>query len=369
MTDPNEIGKAKITVEADISGLSDSVKEAKEQVEGIGDAADGAGGRLDSSFNKMGETLERSTAGVRKFVGALGSIAGVATGLVGVFGLVSGAVLGLKAVLDKLTGGDSGDDKAPLPKAVDLLESLADKARGADKALAESPGYVALTSQIAELEEKLQSLRASLDGISAAGSAGIGAGAGVFEQQRATLERIEETESALARKREQQAELLKTISRTEDERADAAAKQGDAAEKQAAALNVIKELGEGVAISLLPDDEQIEENARRQIEQVRKVAEDAGVDLEQFYVRAAITAIQEKRDRELNLLDELHQKEMRNIEEQRQAKVAAAQAQADAYAERLRDNLESLTSAEFITTLESIPKALREVSSGVRRLK
>ncbi|MBO6739036.1 MAG: hypothetical protein JJ916_04165 [Phycisphaerales bacterium] len=369
MAGPNEVAKAHVTIEGDISGLKESVQDAKKTVNEVGDAADNAGGRVDGAFTKAGEKIEESTKGVRKFVGALSSVAGVATGVIGVIGLVSGALVGMKAVLDKLTGGDEGDRKAALPRAADLLEDLADKARGADQAMSQSPGFVALANEIEDLEGSLEKLKRSLDGLNSAGSAGIGAGSGSLRERQLTLQKIRDVESDLAAKRQQQADLLREIARGEGERAAAAEREAESLQKTSATLEAIKQIGEGLAIDLLPENQQVRANASRQIEQIRKLAEDAGIDLEDFYVRAAIAAIKEKRDRELDLLDEMHQKELQNIEKQKQARIAAAIAEADAYTERVRQGLESITSGDFVTTLEAIPRALKEVSNGVRRLK
>ena len=328
-----------------------------------------AGAKINSVFGRLGDTLEGGTSGVRKFVGALSSVAGVATGLIGVIGLVAGALTGMKAILDKLAGGDEGNRNASLPRAADLLGELADKARGVDQALSQSPGFVAIANEIQDLESSLEKLRNSLDGLNAAGSAGIGAGAGTFRERQATLKRISGIEAELAAKRQQQADLLLEITRRENERAEAAERESQALQKQAATLDAILQIAEGVAIDLLPEDEQVEQNARRQIKQIIKIAEAAGVDLEHFYVRAAITAIEEKRDRELELLDDLHKKEMQNIAAQEAEKDRRSQERAQREVETIRQGLESITAGEFTTVLASIPRVLQEVSTRLGRLK
>jgi hypothetical protein len=163
------VGKQKIILEADASGVKAALKEAKDEVQDFGNEADKSTSKVSDSFAKAGEAIESSTSGVRKFVGALSSVAGVATGLLGVLGLVTGAVLALKSGLESL-GGDGDRDK-PLPKAGDLLDDLADKARGLDKALSSSPGFVALLDQIEALETRIASLNRLASG---AGSAGVG---------------------------------------------------------------------------------------------------------------------------------------------------------------------------------------------------
>lgn len=60
--------------------------------------------QAESAFGKVGTKIEKSTEGARRFVGALGSTIGIATGLVGVFGAVAGAAYGLYSLYENIAG-------------------------------------------------------------------------------------------------------------------------------------------------------------------------------------------------------------------------------------------------------------------------
>ena len=54
----NEIGKATIRVEGDTTDLNASIETAKGTVEGLGDSAESAGGRIKKSFGSVSGTVK-----------------------------------------------------------------------------------------------------------------------------------------------------------------------------------------------------------------------------------------------------------------------------------------------------------------------
>ena len=81
----DEIGRAKIVVEADTEGVKASISDAKEEIKSAGSAGEQAGNQIGGGFKSAGEKIEESTEGVRKFAGAISSTVGILTGLTGAF--------------------------------------------------------------------------------------------------------------------------------------------------------------------------------------------------------------------------------------------------------------------------------------------
>lgn len=358
MAGPEEILKTRVTIEGDISGLKESVQDAKKEVKGVADEAENTGGRVNSAFAKAGEGIERSTSGVRKFVGALSSVAGVATGVLGVIGLVTGAFVALKTALESI-GGD-GDKEKPLPKANELLKELADNAMGVTDALSVSPGFVSISNDIEELEKKIKSLKKTKSISSPNIDQDI-----QLEIYEDNLRRIAQLEDELAEKRVQRADLLDKLG--SDKKAESEAQES--LKNQTASLEAIKKIADSISIQLLPDDQRIEETAKRQIEQIQALAKEAGIDLEDFYVRAAITGIEEKSRRELELLESIENKRIQQEKDAIQRRIAQEQQAADAYANRLREQLDGIFNSDFVGTFTGLEQALRDISRNTGRLK
>ena len=364
MPGPETIGEVEIKVGANTSGLKASISDAKKEVEEVGDAAEKTSGKVSGAFTRAGEAIETSTSGVRKFVGALSSVAGVATGLVGVFGLVSGAVLGFKSILESL-GGDGDRDK-PLPKAADLLDDLADKARGLDKALSSSPGFVALLDEIEALETRIASLNRIASG---AGSAGVGAGGqNILDIQ----DQISKAEDELQIKIKQRGDLLENVARAEEEaerEAERARAEEESIKKRAASLESLEKIAEGLSISLLEEDEQIIANAELQIKELKRIAKEGGIDSDDFILRAAITAVEEIREKNLETVRE-QERIKDDAQRARDAESAAKQIEsAQRAAEAFARGLDGIFGADFTTRLDNLTAAVRDGNNAIRRLK
>lgn len=157
------VGSGKIIIEADTDGASASISDLKDDVKSVGDEAEAAGEKVESSteemadgFTSAGQAIEDSTSGVRKFVGALSSVAGVVTGLVGVFGLLASAVAGVMSLLKKLNDSTAEDGIA---KTRENLQGLFDTVSGESAALSSIPVFDALTKHIDELSIKVDNAK------------------------------------------------------------------------------------------------------------------------------------------------------------------------------------------------------------------
>ncbi len=62
----DEIGRAKITVEADVEGVSASISDAKETVESLGDSAETTGSRVKKSFGGVSSVVDRVSVGASR---------------------------------------------------------------------------------------------------------------------------------------------------------------------------------------------------------------------------------------------------------------------------------------------------------------
>jgi len=345
-----------------------SIEDLEDVTTDAAKASEKTGGSINAVFGKVGETLEKSTSGVRKFVGSLSSVAGVATGLISVFGLVSGAVLGFKSILESI-GGDGDKDK-PLPKVGELLEDLANKARGVDDALQNSPGYVQTLSRIKEAKEELTALNAEL--ARSTTPRGVGPGERSISLGRQEYEvrlDIENTKRKIVELEQQSNDILKTAI---DKREEAKKQEQDAldiAKKRAASLESLGKIAEGLSISLLPEDEQIRANAELQIEQLKRIAKEGGIDSDDFILRAAITAVEEIREKNLEAIRE-QERIKDEAQRARDAESAAKQIEsAQRAAEAFARGLDGIFGADFTTRLDNLTAAVRDGNNAIRRLK
>ena len=366
MPGPETIGEVEIKVGANTSGLKASISDAKKEVEEVGDAAEKTSGKVSGAFTKAGEAIETSTSGVRKFVGALSSVAGVATGLVGVFGLVTGAVLSFKTMLEGISG-KGGEEDAPLPKATELMKKLADSARGVDKAMAESVGFVKLQERLKEANKELEDAQRLLK----------------FEGSIAgeeTIQRVADAQAEVNRLTQEGNDLLKTYAdnreraaRVAEEEAEREAERARAEEesikKRAASLESLGKIAEGLSISLLPEDEQIRANAELQIKELERIAKEGGIDSDDFILRAAITAVEEIREKNLEAIRE-QERIKDEAQRARDAESAAKQIEsAQRAAEAFARGLDGIFGADFTTRLDNLTAAVRDGNNAIRRLK
>lgn len=330
MPDPNEVGRAKITVEVDASGVKKSVDDAKKSVNEVGNAAERTSGKFGAAFGKMGTAIESSTEGVRKFAGALSSSVGVLTGTIG-------AVTGLVGVLALLSKAqkNAADEQLNLNRAVrsfeDNLEDFQTTSFQSAKEI--DRAFSALADQITDLDEKI----------------GRSEGDKYFKQLQESVDGAYERLKLL-----QEQEYFEQVSR------DAADARGRIIELNES----LSELLQQQQLRLLPERERIAAEAAALKDEIAKQFEGV-IGFDEIALRKA-----------LDNVDELARRQLEKIAEQERLKdeaQAKREAQAEAAAQRqvdiLREGLNGIFSADFTTRLDSIAQALKEGNNAVRRLK
>lgn len=364
MAGPNEIGKAKIVVEADVDQAKADLQGVKSDIQDVGDEAVVAGSKMEGGFSKAGSAIENSTEGVRKFAGALGSTVGIASQMVGVFAVLSGAVLGLKAVLDKLSSPGGG-----LSESNKIMSQMADEARGLNAALAESSGLRELAEKSAEIEQTLVKMLGGLSGLAEFDYDKLAETRG-----RAFADTVVKLKGELQKLREEQAALLKTINDAESKRADIAraaatalSDQTAAIKEQEAALKSLQSLTEGAAISLLEPDEQVRARAERQIRAINELAEKSGNG---FLGAISIGLVEEAAARQLELIKENADKEAKLKSDKAAAQHKKNLEMIDREVEQFTRGIDGVFGAnsDFVNTLEAMVVSIKRIDNSVGSL-
>lgn len=126
---------------------------------GIDDSAVGQGFRrveaaAKSSGQRVGEALERKTAGARKLAGALGSTVGIYTQIIGAVGVVTGAMAGVVALAQKWTA-EEAKRKRLMSEQRTIVDGLRESMAGSRMGFAASSG-----SRSGALDQELAAIRA-----------------------------------------------------------------------------------------------------------------------------------------------------------------------------------------------------------------
>lgn len=334
MAGPEEIGKAKITVEADLSGLKPAFSDAKKQVGEVGDAAEDTGQRVGSAFESAGKKIEDSTAGFRKFTGALSSTVGAITAVVGAATGLAGILLILKNRSEENAKEADRQTKAynTLSRAVDeYRDSVVTSADDAVDAFDKIAG--AIDAQNGQLK------RSSLDALFA---------------------RAKEVEE----EKRLQGALLDT-QKIYEERAKV---EAEARQKQIEGIKQLQALIAEQSISILPDDQKLLAQAQRQKQIIEDAFGNLGVVIPEELLQTALENV-----------DKITQKQI-DAERERQRIADEGQAKRDAEADRrsqdrvmkeietLRDGLNSIT-GDFTTVFNELASGLRDVADATSRLK
>lgn len=389
MAGRNKIDEAYIDIKGDISDLKDSVQEGKKEVQDLGDEADKAGGRVDQSFSKAGEKIEKSTEGVRKFVGALSSVAGVATGLIGVVGLLAGAFAGLVEIIKRLNGGDESSIKT----AKENLEDFFDVASGKNQAAESTPVFEKLEADIESVTKQLNELQFNTqntdpgyfdnlaEGAKTVGQALANAstsGAAFLDEfaepaKRAQIKGLREELAKLLAQRQKHVRANKEEEEAESGYGDEAVERyRKLQEAQGKFLDQLKQQNQLDSINLLPEDklrEQIRETADFMEEQFMRAAEAVGLDIDDEAVRKRIGIIRTEEQIRLAALDERIEKERKADQERETEKDRRSQERIAREIEQLSRGLDGIFNAEFTTRLDSLVQVLREGNNAIGRLK
>lgn len=360
MAGPNEIGNAKIKVEADVSGVKASLQDAKSDLNEVGNEAKATGAKIDGAFTGAGEKIEGATAGVRKFTGAISGSVGAITSMIGVFGLLSGALLAAKALFDKLT-----EDGGGLSKSSKMLEDMADGVTGVSRAMQESPVFAKLSEDAEALSDELIGMRASLESLkdTASNNAGPGAGQGYLATLDAIeriTERIKQKEIEVSAVYDQRAQLLREINKA---RRDEEAKESKRIADQKNALLALKAVGDTLSFNLLQPDEQVEEQAKRQIAMIERLAEASG---NRIFADAAIAAAEELKRRQLDDLREVAAEQSKldaeRIAKNTEKQIEGAKKAAEAFASEINGAFGA--NSDFTMRMDTIVSKLTKLADN-----
>lgn len=342
-----------------------AVENLEDVTESVKSKTEKTGATMGGAFARAGDQIDGATSGVRKFIGSLTSVTGIATGLIGIFGLLSGAVLGFKAVLDKL-GGDGSTD-APLPKVGELLDELAKKARGVDEALQNSPGYVSMLQRIEDTKKELSALNAELARSLTPRGVGPGERSVALGRQESDIRRdIKEIQEEIVRLDQQSNDILESANRKREEAARQERESLELAKKQSEALKSIRDVLSQQGISLLQDDEQLEAQAERQKQIIENLYRGFAPD---ELVDEAIENI----DRITQKQNDAERERQRIADEAQRARDAESAARlissAEQAAEAFSRGLDGIFGADFTTRLDNLTAAVRDGNNAIRRLK
>jgi hypothetical protein len=327
------LGKLKYVIEADSSGVKKAVSESSGEFEKLADTSEKSGERVGGALESVGQKMEDSTAGLRKLSGAVSSS-------VGIFTALTGAVTGLAGVLL-------------------LLKNRQDAAR--ESARQQTKAYGDLFRAVQEFESTtFETAKAAEDAYQGILES-IDAQNKVVEQSRlnalaATAKQIESEKILEGRFRETTAAMT--------DRNTVLDAQRDIYEKIA---NDVEKLIQDQNISLLPDDEQLKAQAERQKRILIETF--GGVGLPDGLLDEALQNIDRIAERQ------------RAQEQERQRIADEAQARREDEADRrsadriqreteaITSALNSITSSDFVTRLDSIAQAIKDGNRNIQRLK
>lgn len=330
MTTSNEIGKAKITVEADISGLKRDAADARKEVESVGDAGAKAGAQIGSAFESAGTAIESKTIGIRKFTGAISSAVGAVTGLIGVVGTAVAAITLLSRIFGEAK--DKGEEFAK------EMNSIAEAIEDYDKAA--NPDLNLRRRH--DLEDQI---RASKHLSS-------------FRKQQA----LEEVRDIAARNK-----YLDELQKREDMRLKSLEAQRDVLaqieERRRATVESLLDVADANRISLLPTDEQIKANAEKQKQALIDAAEAASLEASSQTVKLALDSIDQLAQKQIDAV-----REQERLKDEAQAKRDAASAKrlkdaAERAAEAFSERLNATAGQNLTTRLDTIVARFDELIS------
>lgn len=354
MAGPNEIGKAKITIEGDIGPLKSDIQDAEQAASGLGDTGDRTGSRIGGAFSRAGEKISKSTGEVRKFVSSLTETIGIATGVVGVIAVVSGAIVGLVKLLKSLND-DEGGIKTTRKNLNDMFSDLSGDAAASQK----FPVFEALNDRISELEEKLIKSKILLEDYKQGNAQpqdffDISGGEKNIKRMQDELER-------LIKAREHFRKVIK------DAESDARVGFNDAiveqykqlAESRGKFLDELKNQNDLGEIDFFPPEDQIDARYDYIRSKIEETSKSLGLGLDDEQVRRALNLIE---------LQRTAAKETERLKDEAQAKrdaesakrlIDAAERAAEAFSERL-----NATAGQNLTTrLDTIVARFDELIS------
>lgn len=315
MASPEEIAKAKITVEADISGVKPAISDAKKEVKGLGDEAETTGKRGSSALNKIGSGAESVASKLGKVTGAVGAVAG-----------------GVVAIGTAI-------------KAVNTY--LKDGAKLADEYLKQFNSVTDADAALKGINDRLIEVNAELERLQARPFSITG------RSKRQIQEEIEALRSA-------QSSISRQVAA---QRRQAARDSAEAFKEEA--QRVARDIEE----SYLPGDLQIQRTAQRQKEALIKAAEEAGVAIASIEAQNALKRIDQQAEIQIEAYRRAEQEKVRLEQEESRRRIQMVQKEADAFADRLREQISGIFGDEFTTVFDQISSAGRDIADAIARNK
>lgn len=138
MNEPNEVGKAKIVVEADTSRLKESLQDAKNQTENLGKESD-------KSASKISRNAKKSTVSINSMGSAMSKVQETFSKLIIPVALVTG----ITALIKKIS-----DMRREAEKFKEELQAISDVSLDNLKSVLVAEQFDELGRAIAELEER-----------------------------------------------------------------------------------------------------------------------------------------------------------------------------------------------------------------------
>jgi len=295
----SKVGEARVDVTADTSQLKRGLDEARSDVNQFGTDAEAAGKKAGGAFEDVGSKIDGSTAGARKFSGAISGAVGAATALVGAFtaivGLVALATAGVVALAKSLKDARSDTDK------------LAD---GLDKSVVNIEENIRATeAALQALQKRIEFLRENQNNpILTIGETGIG---------KSASERLRELEDEFDKLSQLDGELRRQRDRLNN--ADRK-RQGDA---DFVALRALLEARENAARRAgMTEREIAKENAEKALEELERLAkrrQELGLQFTEDELKREKRRVEETLQRELDAIQRVTDERGRALDAQARA--------------------------------------------------
>jgi hypothetical protein len=315
MAGPEEIGKVKITVDADTSGVKAKLSGAKDEVKDFGREAESAGDKGSDAFRKVGDKAEGAVSKLSKMTGAVGAVVAA----------ISGVVAAVKAVNDYLKDGSK--------LANEYLKQF-DTVANAESSLD------AIGKRLIEVNAELERIQAK-----------------PFTILGRSKKQIEEEIAAL---RDAQQSISRQV---RAQRAQEARETAEAFKKEA------RKVANDIEESFLPGDLKTQRAAQRQKDALIAAAKEANVAIASDEVQNALRKIDQEAEILIEAYRQAEQEKIRTEQQESQRRIEMARNEADAYAERLREKISGIFGADFTTRLDNLTAAVRDGNNAIRRLK
>lgn len=353
-----KLGTYYFDVRADASGIPTDLeaigKEIEKELDEISSQSELAGARMTGAFNKSGNAIEENTQKIVAFQSKMTAAIGVVTGITGAVGLAAAGFIKfgqsmLEAAKEAGRVRDRVEELSDAIRRFDPDDAINKMGRFADEydrllelILSSDLPMEEVTKLWKDLDESLASAKQNareirFDDAQRSALQAADALKDIKEQIDLNLSATPELDAAWRDYRstiKDVNEQVKILSESEKE-LFGSGRVSEASELLGLRRKLYKE-----ALQAANDELDI---------RLQKAAEE-----EQLRAREQAERIRAERDAALQLEAEKDRRSQERVQRE---------------IDTLREGLESLTGSEFITTLEAIPKALREVSNGVRRIK